>query len=54
MFVCVDNAEEVAIGVLKDDEIIVWFIGLRMMCSPLRKGGWRFWALKESWECSGD
>jgi hypothetical protein len=28
-----NNAEEVAIRVLKDDEIITGFIGLRMTCS---------------------
>ena len=33
----VNNAEEVAIGVLKDEEIIIGFVGLGMTCSAKLK-----------------
>jgi hypothetical protein len=29
----VNNAEEIAVRILKDDEIVIWFIGLEMTCS---------------------
>ena len=29
----VNNAEEVAVRILKDDEIVIWFIGLEVTCS---------------------